>query len=106
MSASLFIDDLREPPEGAWDVVRTSDEAIAFLEANGCPDLISFDHDLGGDDTAMRVVRWLIERDLDAPGFIPAGFAFRVHSANPIGAENIRSALGRYLDVRRSDGDE
>ncbi len=100
MSTHLFIDDLREPPEGAWAVVRTSEEAIAFLEAHGCPAVISFDHDLGGDDTAMRVVRWMIDRDLDAAGFIPEAFEFRVHSANPIGAANIESALGRYLGVR------
>ena len=60
----LYVDDLREPPDADWTVARSSTEAIAFIEEQGCPDEISFDHDLGGDDTAMVIVKWMIERDL------------------------------------------
>ena len=94
----LFIDDLRQPPDETWVVVRSSAEAIAWFLNHGCPDEISFDHDLGGEDTAMRVVHWMIETDMDAGGaFIPANFSFTVHSANPVGRENLKGLLGGYL---------
>lgn len=94
----LFIDDLREPTSPDWVIARTSAEALEVLQTQGCPDEISFDHDLGGEDTAMVVVRRLIELDLDAEGtFIPHHFVFFVHSANPVGSENIRGLLGSYL---------
>ncbi|MGJ3258033.1 MAG: cyclic-phosphate processing receiver domain-containing protein [Rhodospirillales bacterium] len=104
MANRLFIDDLRDPPgNGIWTVVRTSAAAIEHLESEGCPSLISFDHDLGGDDTAMAVVHFLIGQDLDEPGFIPPMFDFVVHSANPIGAENIEKTLRRYLEHRAEE---
>jgi hypothetical protein len=97
----LFIDDLRKPASGSWVVARTSHEAIALLENWGCPDVISFDHDLGGDDTAMAVVKKMIEMDMDAEGrFIPADFKYLVHSANPVGRENIVGLLQSYLTSR------
>jgi hypothetical protein len=77
----LFIDDLRDPVTSSWVIARTSAEAITLLETRGCPCEISFDHDLGGDDTAMAVVKRLTEMDRNAAGrFIPAAFAFSVHS--------------------------
>lgn len=97
----LFIDDLREPVLTSWVIARTSAEAITLLETRGCPYQISFDHDLGGDDTAMAVVKRLIEMDLNAGGcFIPSNFAFSVHSANPVGKENIAGLLNSYLEHR------
>ncbi|MFM0670476.1 cyclic-phosphate processing receiver domain-containing protein [Paraburkholderia sediminicola] len=106
MSYRLFIDDLRNPASPGWVVARDSDTTIKLLEARGCPAEISFDHDLGGDDTAMRVVRRLVELDLDAGGtYIPSGFQFSVHSANPVGRENIQALLGRYLAFRGEERD-
>ena len=99
---ALFIDDLRDPPEGEYydSVARSSDAAIAIMEQNGCPSYISFDHDLGGEDTAMRVVNWMIKKDMDEPGWIPDPFNWDVHSANPIGKENINSKLLCYMKRR------
>lgn len=107
MGYRLFIDDLRDPVDSAWTIARSSAEAITLLLERGCPDEISFDHDLGGDDTAMAVARRLIDLDLDANGaFIPPNFRFWVHSANPVGAANLRALLDRYLDVRgANEGD-
>lgn len=100
----LFIDDLREPVAPDWTVVRTSLEAIEIIEDRGCPYEISFDHDLGGDDTAMVVAKRLVEMDLDAGGaFIPAGFVYSVHSANPIGKRNIEGLLDAYLRKRQTN---
>ncbi|MBB5413952.1 hypothetical protein HDG34_007935 [Paraburkholderia sp. HC6.4b] len=102
-SYRMFIDDIRDPIDADWRIARTSAEAIAMLEDLGCPSEISFDHDLGGDDTAMFVVRRLIDRDLDAGGtFIPATFIYSIHSANPVGRENIQGLLSQYLAVREN----
>lgn len=97
MNYRLFIDDIREPPSSDWIVARTSTEAIALIERDGCPREISFDHDLGGDDTAMRLAHWLVSRDLDEPGFIPFDFRYYVHSANPVGRANIDGLMSEYL---------
>jgi len=96
----MFIDDIRPCPDRFDDAVRSSDEAIAMMGRDGCPRFISFDHDLGGDDTAMRVVNWMIEKDMDEPGWIPEPFNWDVHSANPVGKENINSKLLCYMKHR------
>ena len=45
---ALHLDDLRTPPnDREWVIVRTYDEAVGWLKKNGCPDHISFEHDLG-----------------------------------------------------------
>lgn len=93
----LFIDDLRDSPDVEWVVARSSSEAISLLKERGCPARISFDHDLGGDDTAMVVAKWLIDTDLDCSGrFLPDKFDFSVHSANPVGAAIHPSARFSY----------
>lgn len=94
----LYIDDLRTPKSEDWLIARDSFAAINLMQQHGCPALISFDHDLGGEDTAMVVVKWMIECDLDCDGaFIPDDFQFNVHSANPVGVKNIEGLLGGYL---------
>jgi len=97
----LYIDDIRDP-KGEFDyIARTSNKAIQWMTFNGCPKFISFDHDLGGDDTAIKVVKWMVEKDLDNNGtFIPIDFSFFVHSANPVGAANITGYLNAYLKQR------
>ena len=98
MSYNLFIDDERMPPEDgqAWVVVRSSKEAKDVIVANGVPKFISFDHDLGGDDTAMRFVYFLI--DSYCMGFIDTfPIEYYVHSQNPIGAANIRGLMNSFI---------
>jgi hypothetical protein len=102
----LFLDDERFPPnDGAeWHIVRTMGEAISYMEENGCPDFISWDHDLGQDEpTGYDLVNWMIDRDLDLEGsFIPKTFTFYVHSQNSVGVVNINSKLRSYLDFRQT----
>ena len=94
----VYIDDIRTPRNKYDKVLRNSEESIEYFTRYGCPEFISFDHDLGGDDTAMRIVKFLIEMDLDMQGeFIPIDFTFNVHSANPVGKKNIEGYLGCYL---------
>ncbi|MBF5007276.1 YqiA/YcfP family alpha/beta fold hydrolase [Diaphorobacter caeni] len=98
----MFLDDERMPPgdESQWRICRSSNDAMQAMLQQGVPDFISFDHDLGGDDTAMIFVKWLIDKDLDSLGFIPAEFSFEIHSQNPIGAHNLRQTLYGYLTYR------
>ena len=85
----LFVDDLRDPPDATWTVARTSAEALAILESGAQVDELSFDHDLGGDDTSRPIVLWLSEY-----GGWPA--TVRVHSANPVGVEWLVGMIERY----------
>ena len=45
----LYLDDVRVPTEGDWQVVRSYDEFISHINLNGLEnyELISLDHDLG-----------------------------------------------------------
>ena len=98
----LFIDDIRTPKAEFDAITRSSLETIEFLVRNGCPSFISFDHDLGGDDTAMTIIKFMVETDMDLDyNFIPWGFDFNVHSANPVGAANINGYLNAYLNQRK-----
>lgn len=83
----LWIDDLRDPPEG-WFWAKTSDVAIRTL-AMQTYDTVSFDHDLGGDDTTRRVVMWLCDT-----GAWPE--TIYVHTANPVGREWLEGTINRY----------
>lgn len=97
----MYIDDIRIPKKDFDIIIRSSKESIEYMEINGCPNYISFDHDLGGEDTVMNVIKFMIERDLDMDEkFIPKNFEFNVHSANPVGRDNIQGYLDSYLNQR------
>jgi hypothetical protein len=99
----LYIDDIREPYNDDFVVVRSYAEAVGWLRKNGCPQFISFDHDLGEADarSGYDVAKWMVERDLNDNGkFIPDTFNYNVHSANPVGAENIRGLLDSYMAMK------
>lgn len=102
MKWTLFIDDERFPEFVGINypvvVARNSYDALRFVDAWGMPNQIWFDHDLGEKDTAMTFVRWL-EGEVAYKGLkIPDDFTFAVHSMNPIGAENIRSAMAQLIE--------
>jgi len=95
----LFIDDERVPVDDGWVIARTSADAIAEIARRGWPTYISFDHDLGGDDTAMAVVNWMLEQVLDGTyqGTIPE---FYVHSQNPIGRDKLRARMSDLVKAK------
>jgi len=97
----LYLDDVRTPPDAAWKVVRSFTDAIFLISRLGCPDFISFDHDLGEGKDGYDLAKWIVEKDLDAPGFIPKNFGYFVHSANIVGRVNIEKYLDGYLEARR-----
>ena len=92
----IYIDDMRQPliPGAIW--VKSYDEAIAALiditDLMDVDDSISlvvdFDHDLGERKTGYDIAKWLIDN-----GYIGK---FRIHSMNPVGANNIRQLLKHY----------
>lgn len=104
MTYHMFLDDVRDPnwvyPEqdtSDWIVCRSVQEAQMVIEDLGWPDFLSFDHDLGDQTpTGYDLAHWLVERDLDQAD-MPDHFEFKIHSANPVGAENIRSLLTNYM---------
>jgi hypothetical protein len=107
MTYHMFLDDVRDPnwvyPDqdtSDWIVCRTVPEAQHVIEDLGWPEFLSFDHDLGDQiPTGYDLAHWLVERDLDQAD-MPDHFEFKIHSANPIGAENIRSLLTKYMRMR------
>lgn len=104
MSWALFIDDERFPKTpNNWKIARTSKEAFELIEKFGAPNHISFDHDLGEDidkkllPTAYDFAKELGDKILDGKITLPKDFTFNVHSANPVGAENIKNYMNSLL---------
>jgi hypothetical protein len=68
------------------------------------PKFISFDNDLGEDENGnvaldgYAAVKWLVyESGLDL-----TKLTYRVHSANPVAAEQIRGLLNNYIEHQRN----
>jgi|ERR1035437_1143634 hypothetical protein len=105
-----YLDDIREKPSSFDILWRSYEEAIGYCLENGVPLYISFDHDLGYGNiadgeifgkTGMDFIKWLVEQDINMNGkFIPACFDYDIHSANPVGAENMDRYLIQYLRTR------
>jgi hypothetical protein len=126
----LFLDDIRQVRDACyyvqnpriyweedWDIVRNYNEFVDYIEKNGLPNLISFDHDLAdehyedlfsdpnwsksNDDielkyeeyrekTGLDCAKWLVEYCEENKLKLPVFF---VHSANPVGRRNIEDYL-------------
>jgi len=95
----LYVDDIRDPKEEGWVVVRNYDDAIHELTTNKY-DVLSLDHDIasyredGREMTGYDIALWLAERRYHGK-YVPQDI--RVHSANPVGQKNIQSVISRYL---------
>jgi hypothetical protein len=105
---NLFIDDEREVknhyPGQEFVVVRSYNDAVQYVEQHGLPKFVSFDHDLGDVNTtdektgysfAKYLIDFMIDNDIITP------FEYYVHSANPVGAENIKCYLENGFASRR-----
>ncbi|HEX5152568.1 MAG TPA: cyclic-phosphate processing receiver domain-containing protein [Parafilimonas sp.] len=113
----LFLDDKRLPTDCInymqsrgidasiyllpWEIVNSYNDFINWIEQNGLPSIISFDHDLAeaeksGMDAAKWLVNYCLEKDLPLPRCI-------VHSMNPVGAENIKALLNSYIAFQKSE---
>lgn len=129
-SVLLFLDDYRMPIDCAsymyrknvdcriyhkeWSIVRSYWQFVKWIEKNGLPDFISFDHDLADvvelkeelpieqwfdlennkEYTGMDCAKWLVNYCLGNDKPLPK---YAVHSANPAGAENIEGLFLSFL---------
>lgn len=88
----IWVDDLRDAPED-WLWLKNSDTTIRALNilrlVGSNIEVMSLDHDLGGDDTTRPVVIWMIENE-----FWPDQIF--VHSMNSVGRQWIQEMIVRY----------
>lgn len=89
----LYLDDLRPIPN-EFIGVRSYTEFINYINQNGLPDFISFDHDLGLEESGFDCAKWLVNYCLDKKIGLPE---FTVHSQNPVGKKNIESLLNNFI---------
>ena len=98
----IWVDDIRPAPEG-WHWWTSSEMALFYLDQwkmlvaenmIDAPQIMSLDHDLGGDDTTRPIVIWMIEND-----FWPV--EVRVHSANSVGYEWLTAMIDRYKPTEK-----
>lgn len=102
----LFLDDIRtiemvydKSMIEEFDIVRSYKEFIDYIKLYGLPEFISFDNDLGQDENGeiapdgYAAAKWLVyESGLDL-----TKLKFKVHSANPVAADQIRGLLNNYI---------
>lgn len=118
----LYLDDVRIPTEGNWEVVRNYDEFVSHIKLNGLEnyEVISLDHDLGesamqeyytnvkphyeldykriDEKTGMDCARFLVAESISKNIPLPQIY---VHSANPIGTHNILGYINNYFRNQR-----
>jgi hypothetical protein len=105
----LFLDDLRQPPDRTWTVARSFEAAKFLVSRFGVPAQISFDHDLGASNdgepfkTGYDFAKWLIEEHLEGRIDI-SKTKITVHSANPVGRDNIEGLFASFERHRRKYG--
>ena len=92
----IWIDDLRPCPNVNYPTITCRDavstiDAIAACVYYNTEMYISFDHDLGMGKSGYDVAKYIVEQQ------IPTNLVhWRIHSANPVGAANIRQLLTHY----------
>jgi hypothetical protein len=120
----LFLDDIREPPfhlRRVFDVVRSYEEFVEYIECFGIPEVISFDHDLDpehtmffyenggfrnppdpryelfkkktGYDCALWLIQYCDTHGKDMKKIL-------IHSHNPVGQKNIYNVICNYQKKR------
>lgn len=103
----LWLDDMRDPNNGlafkytpfgtnpieiVW--VKSYNEFVNYIDTNGLPDGICFDHDLGEEKTGYDCAKYLVNYCLDHNYSIPK---YKIQSSNPVGVANIHSILQSYI---------
>lgn len=117
MKTLLWLDDYRNPHENNWlnfspilrpfktVWVKKYREFVRWIEENGLPDAVCFDHDLENfhtgksgfkEYTGYDCAKWLVDYCLDNNLDLPK---WNIQSANPAGKENIKKLLENYEDL-------
>jgi hypothetical protein len=121
----LFLDDVRSAEmvfmntidpiyenNNEWEIVRSFNEFVSYIEENGLPEFISFDHDLDFEHyklenqqdidyekmeikTGFHAAQWLVNYCADNKLKLPN---YKVHSMNLAGKRNIERILGKDGD--------
>lgn len=116
----LYLDDKRIPlKELEFIVVRNYNEFVDYIQTEGVPDLISFDHDLADEHvedylqdpvdgklnydtyqekTGYDAAKWIIDFCEETGASLPISY---VHSQNTVGALNIKSYINNYLKHKK-----
>ena len=84
--------------------VKAVDETKRLLES-GNVIYISFDHDLGLGSNGHDLAKWVEEKAFNGE---LGRFQWRVHSANPVGRENIKNTMmsaERFWDRNKENND-
>lgn len=103
----IWLDDIRNPKkflnnyndydEVIW--VHNFDEFVKNIKSNNIENIsISFDHDLGEDLSGYDCAKFLVNYCLDYNIELPKNIY--IHSANPVGAENIKKLIENYRKFR------
>ena len=107
---NLYLDDVRNPPDDSWTLVRTAEEARTII-ASGVVECASLDHDLGecedcsrehDDDAAVppkchhRMTGYDLVKWMALTGHWPKRKPM-VHSANPVGRADMLATIERYF---------
>jgi len=124
---NLFLDDMRVPQDvfnytgnpiflkEEWVIVRSYNEFVKYIEENGLPKMVTFDHDLAdvhydvqdhldqdyydlcNEKTGYHCALWMINYCLDNELKPPK--TIYIHSMNGPGARNINSLFTTYEKV-------
>lgn len=117
MKDYLFLDDERVPHDVTWngnhrlyqydylwDIVRTQPQFEAYILANGIPNVISFDNDLGtGMGEGIFCAQWLVDQVLDMNVKWNPNAMFLVHSKNNQAGPRITSLLNNFISFMDTD---
>ena len=91
----VFLDDVRNPPNGGWVCIRSVAEAIMLID-EGVVEVMSLDHDLGDTEhdpewTGNTVVNYIERKVAEDDTYNPPNLM--IHSANPIGRMNMQAGI-------------
>lgn len=110
MKTVIWLDDERDPKDPKYKIfleenlhikglsqiywVRNYEEFVKCLDLLwGVVDMISFDHDLGEEESGLDCAKYLVHKCLDLNQNLPS---YQSHSMNPVGKKNILSLLDNY----------
>lgn len=90
----IWLDDIRLPPDDTWTWCKTVASAQVYFHFGSVwpIEVISFDHDLGDNvPTGYDLAKYIEANCATGKNIMPKAWA--IHSANPVGRENIRKAM-------------
>lgn len=93
---NIFLDDLRETPDGFERTYNVADTIKSLVLNHNNVNILSLDNDLGENEVeGYKVLDWL-EKEVFENGnvkFLPK--TIRVHSANPVAAKRMKNIIER-----------